>query len=78
MIQICLNLRQNLDAGHRLLLHLLVSGTRPSIEIIYETPKREHVREDNDDVDDDGFIEEDAKRFVREYVGSVAGSYLMP
>ena len=51
---------------------------RSSKEIIYETPKREPVREDNDDDDDDGFLVEDAKRFGRENVGSVASPYLMP
>jgi hypothetical protein len=58
------------------------SDIRPSKEIIYETPKREPVREDNDDdddyYDDDGFLQEDAKRFGRENVGSVASPYLMP
>jgi len=36
---------------------------QPSKEIIYETPKREPVREDNDDDDDyeDEFLEEDAE-----------------
>jgi len=36
---------------------------RPSKVIIYETTKREPVREDNDD-DDDDFLEDDAKRPV--------------
>jgi len=48
---------------------------RPSKEIIYETPKHEPLREDDDD-DDNGndveFLEEDAKSFGRENVGSVA------
>ena len=52
---------------------------QPSKEIIYETPKRDPVREDNDYDDyDDEFLEEDAKRFVRENVVPVAGSYIMP
>jgi hypothetical protein len=54
-----------------------VTDIRPSKEIIYETPKLEPVREADDD-DDDGFLEEDAKRFGRENVGSVASPYLMP
>jgi len=54
-----------------------VTDIRPSKEIIYETPKREPVREADDD-DDDGFLEEDAKTFGRENVGSVASPYLMP
>jgi hypothetical protein len=45
---------------------------RPSKEIINKTPKRERVREDNDDNDYDGFLEEDPKRFGRENVGFVA------
>jgi hypothetical protein len=50
-----------------------------SKEIIHETPKREPVREDNDDYDyDDVFLEEDAKAFGRENAGSVASPYLMP
>ena len=52
-----------------------VTDIRPSKEIIYETPKREPVRQDgdddDDDDDDDGFLEEDGKRFGRENVGSV-------
>ena len=36
--------------------------TRPSEEIIYETPKREPVRLYDDDVE---FLEEDAKKFGR-------------
>jgi len=56
-----------------------VTDIRPSKEIIYETPKREVVREDNDDDDNEyGFLQEDAKRFGRENVGSVASPYLMP
>jgi len=52
---------------------------RPSKEIIYETPKGEPVREDNDDDDyDDEFLEEDAKTFCRENLSSVANPYLMP
>ena len=53
------------------------SDIRPSKEIIYETPKREPVREDDDDYDDE-FLEEDAKKFGRENVGSVTSPYLMP
>ena len=54
------------------------SDIRPSKEIIYETPKREPVREENDhDYYDDKFLE-DTKRFGRENVGLVAGPYLMP
>jgi len=42
-------------------------------------PKREPVREDNDDYDyDDVFHEEDAKALGRENVVSVASAYLMP
>ena len=52
-----------------------VTDIRPSKQIIYEMPKREPVRENDDD---DGFLEEDAKRFGRENVGSVASPYLMP
>jgi len=37
----------------------------PSEEIIYETPKREPVREE-DYYYDDEFLEEDAKMFCRE------------
>ena len=55
-----------------------VTDIRPSKEIIYEKPKREPVREYNDDDDDDGFLEEDAMRFGRENLGTVASSYLMP
>jgi hypothetical protein len=52
---------------------------RPSKGIIYETPKREHVQEDNDDDKyDDEFLKEEAKRFGGENVGPVAGPYLMP
>jgi len=47
---------------------------RPPKEIIYETPKREPVLEDDDD---DEFVEEDVKRFGRENVGPVASPYLM-
>jgi len=53
-----------------------VTDIRLSKVIIYETPKREPLREDNDD-DDDGFLEEDAKRFGRDNLGSVASHYLM-
>ena len=52
---------------------------RPSKVIIYETAKREQVREDNNDDDDvyeDEFHEEDSKTFDREIVGSVASPYL--
>jgi len=45
---------------------------------IYETPKREPVRDDEDDDYDDEFLEEDAKKFGRESVGSVPSPYLMP
>ena len=58
-----------------------VSDIRPSKEIIFETPKRVTVPEDNDDHDydyDGGFLEEDAKRFGRENLGSVASTYFMP
>jgi hypothetical protein len=52
---------------------------RPSKEIIYETPKREPVREDNHDDDYDyGFLEEDTKTFGRENIGPVPSPYLMP
>ena len=55
-----------------------VTDIRPSKQIIYETPKSEPVREDNDEHgDDDWILEEDAKRFGRENVGSVASPYLM-
>jgi hypothetical protein len=54
-----------------------VTDIWPSKDIIYETPKPEPVRED-DDFDDDGFLEEDAKRFGRDNVGSLASPYLMP
>jgi hypothetical protein len=50
---------------------------RPSKEVIYETPKRKPVRED-DDYYDDEFLEEDANKFGIENVGSVASPYLMP
>jgi hypothetical protein len=41
-----------------------VTDIRHCKDIICETPKREPVRGDNDDIDDDvGFLEEDAKRF---------------
>jgi len=46
---------------------------RPSKEIIYETPKREWFREDNDDDYDDDFLKEDAKRFGRENLGPLTG-----
>jgi hypothetical protein len=51
---------------------------RPSKEIIYETPKREPVLEDddvNDDYDDE-FLE-DTRASGREIVGPLAGPYLM-
>ena len=56
------------------------TNRRPSKKIIYETPKRESVREDNDTDDDygDEFLEEDAKRFGIENVGPVGSPYLMP
>ena len=50
---------------------------RPSEEIIYETPKREPVR-DVDDVYEDEFLTEVAKKFGREYLGSVASPHMMP
>jgi len=49
---------------------------RPSEDFIYETPKREPGRHVGDD--DDEFLDEDAKRFGRENVGSIARPYLMP
>ena len=54
--------------------------TRPSEVIIYETPKREPARDFDDDDDDydDEFLEEDAKTFGRENVGSVAPLQVMP
>ena len=51
---------------------------RPFKEIIYETPKREHVREEDDDDYDVEFLEEDARRFGKANVGPVASPYLMP
>jgi len=48
-----------------------VTDIPPSKEIMYETPKREPFREENDyDVDnyDDEFLEKDAKKFDRESV----------
>jgi hypothetical protein len=53
---------------------------RPSKQILYETTKRESVWEydDGNDEYDDEFVEEDAKTFGRENVGSVASPYLMP
>ena len=45
--------------------------TRSSEEIIYETPKREPVRDVDDYEYDDEFLEEDAKKFDRESVGFV-------
>ena len=56
---------------------LQLTHIRPSKELIYETPKREPVREDNDDYEDE-VLEEDAKAFGRENLGSVASPYLMP
>jgi len=51
---------------------------RPSKEIIYGTPKREPVRDDDyDDYYDDEFLKEDPKTFGRENIGSVANPYLM-
>ena len=52
---------------------------RPSKEIIYETPKREPVREhnNNDDDDYDEFLEEDAKVFGKENIGPVAIPYAL-
>jgi len=55
-----------------------VTNIRSSIEIIHETPKRESVRKDNDDYNDDRFLEENAKCFGRENLGSVPSIYLMP
>jgi len=78
LIQSCTNLRQNLDAGHRLMLHQLPTHTRLSKEIIYETPKREPVLRYDDDDYDNEFLEEDSKTFGREYVSPVAGPYLIP
>ena len=52
---------------------------RSSKDIIYETPKREPVRKDedeNDDDYDDEFLKDDAKKFSRENLGAVASSYL--
>ena len=49
---------------------------RPSKETIYETPKHETVREYGDYEDE--FLEEDAKTFVRENLGSLARPNLMP
>ena len=49
---------------------------RPSEEILYETPKREPVR-DVDDYDDE-FLTEDANKFGRENVGPVARPHMMP
>ena len=54
----------------------VAADTRPSKEIIYETPKREPVRDDADY--DDEFLEENAKKFGRENEGSVPNPYLMP
>ena len=45
---------------------------RPSEEFIYENPKQEPAR------DDDDFLEEEAKTYGRENVGSVASPYIMP
>ena len=50
---------------------------RPSEEIIYETPKREPVRDFDDDYDD-AFLEEGAKKSRRENVGFVSSPHLMP
>ena len=51
---------------------------RPSKELIYETPKRETVREDDDDDNyEDEFLEEDAKKFGRKNICPVARPYLM-
>jgi hypothetical protein len=46
------------------------TNIRPSIKIIYETPKRDPAR----DVvhNDDDFLEEEAKAYGRENVGYVA------
>ena len=44
---------------------------RPSEEIIYETPKRESVRDVDDDYDDE-FFDEDAKKCGTENIRSVA------
>jgi len=41
-----------------------VTDIRPSKDIIYETPKRDPVREDDDDDDDDWFLEEDERGLI--------------
>ena len=54
----------------------VTSASVTDIQPSKETPKREPVREDDDD-HDDVFLEEDATRFGRENVGSVTSPYLM-
>jgi len=49
---------------------------RPFEEITYETRKRQPVRNVDDDYDE--FHEEDAKKFGRQSIGSVASPHLMP
>ena len=50
----------------------------PSKEIMFETPKHEHVPEDKDDDHyNNEFLEEDAKMFGRENVGPVGSPYLV-
>jgi hypothetical protein len=41
-----------------------VTDIRPSKDIIYETPKRDPVREEDDDDDDDWFLEEDERGLI--------------
>ena len=59
-------------------LHLLLPPTlshkRASEEFIYETAKRQPARQ----VDDDEFLEDEAKKFGRENLCSVASIYQMP
>jgi len=53
----------------------------PIKEYTYEPPKKERVEDDdNEDSynDDDNFVEDEAREFGREHVGSVASPYLMP
>jgi hypothetical protein len=51
--------------------------TRPSEDFIYETPKRNPFRQD-DEYYDGKFLRENAKNFGRENVGSVGSLYLIP